>query len=149
MSAVDRWHDPAGMTILGICVGAILLAAVIYTFTLRRRVTLADEDSVAPAARKARPVVVRGVAVDRVDVIDPSLRRVLDDEIRSLNPVVRRAVASGRDRRGAAPRLAGVLDVDGQPVIVSEFISGVTLKDLLDERRFPNGMVYLRYRTRA
>jgi hypothetical protein len=32
---------------------AILLVAVIYTFTLRRNVTLADESRVAPATRKA------------------------------------------------------------------------------------------------
>jgi len=32
---------------------AILLVAVIYTFTLRRRVTLAEESRVAPATRKA------------------------------------------------------------------------------------------------
>jgi hypothetical protein len=32
---------------------AILLVALIYTFTLRRHVTLADEARVAPAARKA------------------------------------------------------------------------------------------------
>ena len=32
---------------------AILLVALIYTFTLRRRVTLADEARVTPAARKA------------------------------------------------------------------------------------------------
>jgi len=32
---------------------AILLVAVIYTFTLRRHVTLAEESRVAPATRKA------------------------------------------------------------------------------------------------
>lgn len=32
---------------------AILLVALVYTFTLRRRVTLADEARVTPAARKA------------------------------------------------------------------------------------------------
>jgi hypothetical protein len=36
---------------------AILLVALIYTFTLRRRVTLADEARVPPAARKAAGLI--------------------------------------------------------------------------------------------
>jgi hypothetical protein len=36
---------------------AVLLVALVYTFTLRRRVTLADEARIAPAMRKAVGVV--------------------------------------------------------------------------------------------
>ena len=36
---------------------AVLLVALVYTFTLRRRVTLADEARVAPATRKAAGLI--------------------------------------------------------------------------------------------
>src|SRR5437867_2056077 len=50
-------------------------------------------------ARKPRPVVVRGIPIDGMDVIHASLRRVLDDEGGSLDAEVRGAALG----RGAAP----------------------------------------------
>src|SRR5258707_1653493 len=54
-------------------------------------------------ARKARPVVVRRVPIDGVDVIHATLRRVLDDEGGSLDAEVRGAARG----RGAAPGKIG------------------------------------------
>src|SRR5262245_63432465 len=57
--------------------------------------------------RKLRTVVVGRVAIDRVDVIDAALRRVLDDERRSLHAEVRHA-AVGRRAAPGEPRLGQV-----------------------------------------
>src|SRR3954468_23175713 len=47
--------------------------------------------------RELRTVVVRGIAVDGVDVVDAALlRRILDDERRPLDPEVRRAAVGRR-----------------------------------------------------
>src|SRR5262245_50890850 len=59
-----------------------------------------EHAAAALPGRDFRTVVVGGVAVDRVDVIDVPLRRVLDDQRRSLNAEVRRAAIG----RGPAPR---------------------------------------------
>lgn len=48
VSAVDRWHDPAGMTILMICVGAILLAALFLNRNSRSPVALSAIPSAHP-----------------------------------------------------------------------------------------------------
>src|SRR5713101_2337015 len=55
-------------------------------------------------ARKPRSVVVRGISIDRVDVIHSPLRRVLDDESGSLDAEVRGAARG----RGAAPGKVGL-----------------------------------------
>src|SRR5713101_6335328 len=55
-------------------------------------------------ARIARPVVVRGIPIDGVDVIHSTLRRVLDDEGGSLDAEVRGAARG----RGAAPGKVGL-----------------------------------------
>ena len=57
-------------------------------------------------ARKLRSVVVGRIAIDRVDVIDAALRRVLDHERRPLDAEVRRAAVGRR----AAPGEVGVVD---------------------------------------
>src|SRR5688500_7989561 len=45
--------------------------------------------------RELRTVVVGRIAVDGVDVVDAALRRVLDDQRRSLHAEIRRAAGRG------------------------------------------------------
>src|SRR5437762_10037176 len=56
--------------------------------------------SAALAPRKLCPVVVSRLAIDRVNVIDTVLRRVFDDERRSLDAEVRRAAVADRSAPG-------------------------------------------------
>src|SRR6185503_6400951 len=56
--------------------------------------------------RNLRSVVVAGIAVDRVDVIDAALRRVLDHQRRSLDAEVGGAAVGRR----SAPGEVGVVD---------------------------------------
>src|SRR5436190_6526041 len=51
-------------------------------------------------ARKLRSVIVGRVAIDRVDVLDAALRRVLDHQRRPLNPEVRGAAVRQRTAPG-------------------------------------------------
>src|SRR5215471_4317432 len=62
----------------------------------------------APLLRdKLRTVVVRRIAVDRVDVIQAALRRVLDHQRRPLNPEIRHAAV----RRRPAPGEIGLWQI--------------------------------------
>src|SRR6267142_143059 len=78
------------------CVDTRVLATSVIA-NARTRVTVL-------LTRKACSVVVCGVPIDRMDVIDAPLRRVLDDERWSLDAEVRGAALGRR----AAPRKIGL-----------------------------------------
>ena len=61
---------------------------------LRRQV------NAGPLLHETRAVVVGRIAIDRVDVIDAALRRVLDDQRRPLDAEVRGAAVGGRSAPG-------------------------------------------------
>ena len=61
VAAVDRWHDPAGMTILVICVAAILGVAFLFDQNARSAQNLTDLRPALPLPRWLAPAVAAWV----------------------------------------------------------------------------------------